>query len=1127
MNVVHRAIGLLVVLTAAGISCHEITQPIPARDDARRSFLTNPAGRVVVSPNGMQGWKFTDDKTGAVCTDVTACALVDGPLGAPTGGGSGELATPLTVDAKALVLADYQGTRLDRITDLRYSTYRQSADPGSNLAIALQFNADYDLTDASVGYQGRLVFEPYQGLGGNVPVATWQSWDTKAGKWWGTKASVPRGGVPTTNLCVQATPCTWAQLLATFPDVGIHVTYGAVYLKAGSGWTGFRGNVDDLTIGVDGATTTFDFERSVTTVPTLPPSGVPDWVYADSNFVSGGTTIAGDLAKNVIMVAFTVGASASTRTAAVSRVNGTVVGGIPLDDDGEGVYYVRPGSGDTPAAVLEAVGILAAAPGVAMAIPVISDSVGMDYRRPRDGVDARTWEVAVEKADGVNWALESVAAPMAWGCSTGDASTRIAVIDQVFHQVLDVTPTKVEHYTAPYSGPTDCGLEHGNAVASILAARGHNDLGSNGVMWKSDLRLWDMNRSISDFRGLPDSTVRNLRRDGLLRVIARMRAAVRDGARVINVSGGLTLSNLRSIPDDSSGTVYLETRVRPALRWVLQLRNEDPRAPLFVFSAGNGDDNNVGRDARLNGFPIIRENFPSRVLVVASTHADGLRTQIRDDSNFGPLVDIAAPGDRVMAIDQNNATLEFYGTSAAAPLVSGVAGLIISFDSSLTVNQVRDFVVAGAHLGGQYSSPRNSTQSFPYLNAYEPLKLAAQRVGSPLCGNRVYKSGNAIIAQRGTATEPIIALDSLTPDSVNTEINVFHGGKRVDLAGSRAFLWKSRSDGFVEQKPYPYPGSLESGGAYRSGIGRDHDNIKGISTVRPPYGNTPREASEVRFYTDSLGWIGVEGSVVDLPANRPATAVMVGQSPAGLNGSYAGYFVPTDSAYVGSWSEARMDDLDVSAVAMAPSGDYAVVAINFIRRSTSATNTFLDCTEPAYPDFPPQQCADGTVSSLSDSTVLYRVDLRTGTLPQRMAHLPGVEIEWLALTEREDEIIWQTVIRSDFASIQYLSQTAIGIGPWYFTNIKRVWSSSHSCTGRMLEYRAFDRRPNVASPVGQRATPTLSLRDGCNAASTNLAGTMAPSRAPSGSDARLKPIGVRARILDPTRRVVRGTLRRQ
>ncbi len=65
-------------------------------------------------------------------------------------------------------------------------------------------------------------------------------------------ASVP-------NPCVQATPCTVAQLLAAFPNLGVS-SGGGILLKAGSSWPGFRGNVDKLSIGVSGVTTTFDFD---------------------------------------------------------------------------------------------------------------------------------------------------------------------------------------------------------------------------------------------------------------------------------------------------------------------------------------------------------------------------------------------------------------------------------------------------------------------------------------------------------------------------------------------------------------------------------------------------------------------------------------------------------------------------------------------------------------------------------------------------------------------------------------------------------------------------------------------------------------------------------------------------
>lgn len=137
-----RALAFAAVLAASGLACNDITRPIAVAPKASRSFLTNPGGDIVISPDNMQGWAFTDDRTDAACSDTAVCRLVDGPVGAPQGSGSAELATTASSDAKALVLVDYQGTRLDHVTALRYSTYRQSADTGNNVAIALQFNAD-------------------------------------------------------------------------------------------------------------------------------------------------------------------------------------------------------------------------------------------------------------------------------------------------------------------------------------------------------------------------------------------------------------------------------------------------------------------------------------------------------------------------------------------------------------------------------------------------------------------------------------------------------------------------------------------------------------------------------------------------------------------------------------------------------------------------------------------------------------------------------------------------------------------------------------------------------------------------------------------------------------------------
>jgi len=104
---------------------------------------------------------------------------------------------------------------------------------------------------------------------------------------------------------------------------------------------------------------------------------VPAWIYADSNLVEDTTVIAGRVAKRAIIVAFDGDVPLATRMAAIALVNGTIVGGITVDDEGGRIYYVRV-SADTPAAILATVRVVAKAPRVGMAIPIMSDEVRPD-----------------------------------------------------------------------------------------------------------------------------------------------------------------------------------------------------------------------------------------------------------------------------------------------------------------------------------------------------------------------------------------------------------------------------------------------------------------------------------------------------------------------------------------------------------------------------------------------------------------------------------------------------------------------------------------------------------------------------------------------------------------------------
>jgi hypothetical protein len=252
---------------------------------------------------------------------------------------------------------------------------------------------------------------------------------------------VPVNGALTTNACVQATPCTWTQLLAAFPNIGVHASYGAVVLKAGSNWAGFRGNVDQLSIGVSGVTTTFDFEPSQP-VPAHAPDSISsalwDSLVAPANLMIDAPGLRGRWVRNVMLITFKRTATQADRQAVIDLIHGEVVGGNPpLGDDGEYIvripYATAPGD-SVSGPVLRAFLALRGHPSLVTAYPVGMDKdTVLHYRRPIDGAGFNLWPTSRDSGTGPNWGHVAVNAPFAWGCVTGTESgisrPALAVVD--------------------------------------------------------------------------------------------------------------------------------------------------------------------------------------------------------------------------------------------------------------------------------------------------------------------------------------------------------------------------------------------------------------------------------------------------------------------------------------------------------------------------------------------------------------------------------------------------------------------------------------------------------------------------------------------------------------------------
>ncbi|HZJ25774.1 MAG TPA: hypothetical protein VFF40_01960 [Acidimicrobiia bacterium] len=220
-------------------------------------------GTIVVDPTTASQLSFGFAQE----TPTGSAAFVTGPAGAD-GVGSAQLTVDST-GGEALSGPTFAGTRIDRFTNLAYKTYLQPGYPAN--APSLQFDADYDDSDSSTAFQGRFVFEPVLAGAAAVTASTWQTWNprTTPSGWWQSGNAVV-GDANVGKACTQASPCSWAALQAAYPNARVRpvvgqfagfANAGRVWLKAGGGWVGgFAGNVDALTVGVDGVDVTYDLE---------------------------------------------------------------------------------------------------------------------------------------------------------------------------------------------------------------------------------------------------------------------------------------------------------------------------------------------------------------------------------------------------------------------------------------------------------------------------------------------------------------------------------------------------------------------------------------------------------------------------------------------------------------------------------------------------------------------------------------------------------------------------------------------------------------------------------------------------------------------------------------------------
>jgi subtilisin family serine protease len=306
------------------------------------------------------------------------------------------------------------------------------------------------------------------------------------------------------------------------------------------------------------------------------------------------------------------------------------------------------------------------------------------------------------------WGLKKIKGPEAFDISMGSAAISVAVLDEGVNLSHEDLSFKLPGYDAvtrtdnPEPKPAD---GHGTSCAGIVAAIANNGRGGVGVA--PNAKILPVRIAYGAGGGWVTSDA----------IIAdAIRTAVNRGADVLS---------------NSWGGGAPSTAITNAFRFG-QTNGRGGKGTPIAVATGNQDVRGVSYPANLS--PTV----PGLLAVGASNEWDQRKSKTSLDgenwwgSNYGPEVDVVAPGVHIYATDimgaagygAGNYIPNFNGTSSATPHVAGLMALVLSVDPDLRSFEVEDIIKLTADELG--APGRDEHFGFGRINARRALEAASR-----------------------------------------------------------------------------------------------------------------------------------------------------------------------------------------------------------------------------------------------------------------------------------------------------------------------------------------------------------------------------------------------------------------